>query len=81
MYWLRHPFPAPASAPGVELVRNWERATFPRLKALIGTGLAETLPWIDYALGEDNYDETVTKAWYNDLVPDHRILRREEVPK
>jgi hypothetical protein len=47
---------------------------------MIPSGLVGELKWRDYWL-DDTDTRYIETAWYNDLIPDHRLMTKEEVPE
>ncbi|KAL7413857.1 FAD dependent oxidoreductase [Mrakia frigida] len=60
-------------------VQSWERIGFLKLKSLIPSGLVRSLPWVAYSKTEDD-NSYIDTAWYNDLIPDHKTIPKNELP-
>jgi len=60
-------------------VQAWERAGFVMLKSLIPSGIVRSLPWVAYSKTEDD-NSYIDTAWYDDLIPDHKTIPKNELP-
>lgn len=58
----------------------WERATFPKLAALIPSGVAMALPKTRRFAPAEEGEVALLNHWYRDVVPSYRLLEPAECP-